>query len=279
MLSSKPPVTVDEVRLPVPVMFVIRRPPSFTALPLFAMFIHDRLWVCEALTRMPLSVEFWIVPPVEAEPVPVTVRPPLVPVVLSTIPSAAPFDEMLLKFSPLAPIVVFATFSAVPVVVASVLFDPVTLTVPPPVALNAVFAPVEAMTPPVRLIVAPVLLLRMIPLPVDETAPPRVTVPAVRPEIATALPALVVIALPIVMVPFPLLRERPAPVEAWIEVFEPIVAELTPAPAKTAAVDSPDETSTRLTTTPSASTSTGVGPPLRATRGLLPDPARTVTSP
>ncbi len=48
---------------------------------------------------------------------------------------------MLRNVSPLAPIVVLATFSAVPVVVAIVLMTVtlfwVTLTVPPPVAVNA----------------------------------------------------------------------------------------------------------------------------------------------
>ena len=69
-------------------------------------------------------------------PVPVTVNAPA-PVLLSTMPLAAPFDAITLrKVRPLAPMVVLATLSAVPVVVASVFVDPVTLTVPPPVALK-----------------------------------------------------------------------------------------------------------------------------------------------
>ncbi len=44
---------------------------------------------------------------------------------------------MLRNVSPLAPMVVLATLSAVPVVVASVLAAPVTLMVPPPVAVKA----------------------------------------------------------------------------------------------------------------------------------------------
>ena len=84
---------------------------------------------------------FWIVPPVQvgsaavhAPPFPVTVSPAVLPVLLSTIPFAPPFAEMLRNVTPLAPIVVLATFSAVPVVVVSVLSGPSTLTVPPPVA-------------------------------------------------------------------------------------------------------------------------------------------------
>src|SRR4051812_6858716 len=97
---------------------------------------------------MPWLVVFWIVPPLGAAPVPVTVSPPLDPVVLSTIPLGAPFADMLRNVSPLPPIVVFATLSAVPVVVASVLVAPVTFAVPPLVALKAAFVPVERLTPP-----------------------------------------------------------------------------------------------------------------------------------
>lgn len=56
--------------------------------------------------------------------------------------------------------VVFATFNAVPVVLAMVLLAPVTLMVPPPVALNPVPLVVEmANAPPVKLIVHPVLAM------------------------------------------------------------------------------------------------------------------------
>ena len=78
----------------------------------------------------------------------------MLPVLLSTIPLAAPLAEMLRNVRPLAPIVVLATLSAVPVVVVSVFtsvpvaaglhgFSSQTLTVPPPVAVNAELAPVE----------------------------------------------------------------------------------------------------------------------------------------
>jgi hypothetical protein len=58
MLSSADPVTVDDVIPPVPVISVIRIPPSFTALPLLDTLIHasDRFLVVVA--RIPLSVEF-----------------------------------------------------------------------------------------------------------------------------------------------------------------------------------------------------------------------------
>ena len=54
--------------------------------------------------------------------------------------------------------VVLATLSAVPVVVVRVLAAPVTVTVPPPVAVKAGLVPVDSCTPPVKLMVAPVLL-------------------------------------------------------------------------------------------------------------------------
>ena len=100
-------------------------------------------------------------------PLPVTVSPAAAPVLLSTIPFAPPFAEMLRNVSPLAPIVVWVTLTAVPVVVAIVFAAPVTLTVPPlvaagpgPVAVKPALPPVESVRPPVKLMVAPVLLVR-----------------------------------------------------------------------------------------------------------------------
>src|SRR3954470_1494540 len=103
---------------------------------------------------------FLIVPPDPAEPVPLTVTPPEAPVVLSTIPFAPPLAEILRNFSPEAPIVVFATLRAVPVVVVRVLVVSVADTVPPPVALKAVLEPVLSVSVPVKSIVDPVLLVR-----------------------------------------------------------------------------------------------------------------------
>src|SRR2546423_14245722 len=97
-------------------------------------------------------------PPVPAEPVPVTVRPPLEPVLISTIPWLPPFAVIDWKFRPLEPIVVFSTSRAVPVDVARVLAEPVTFTVPPPVATKALLVPVDAVAPPVRLIGPPALV-------------------------------------------------------------------------------------------------------------------------
>ena len=77
---------------------------------------------------MASPVVFWIVPPVPREaaivprspscrlaPVPVTVRPPMEPVLLRLMPLGAPFAEMLWNVTSLTPMVVLATFSAVPV--------------------------------------------------------------------------------------------------------------------------------------------------------------------
>ena len=93
----------------------------------------------------PMPVEFWIVPPealLVPPPSPATMSPPLEPVVLRTIPLAAPLAEMAWNVTLLDPIVVLAMFSAVPVVVVRVFAAPVTLTTPPFVAVNALFAPV-----------------------------------------------------------------------------------------------------------------------------------------
>src|SRR5829696_1630877 len=108
---------------------------------------------------------FLIVPPVPAEPLPDTVRLPLEPVVLSTIPLAPPLAVMLRNFNPPAPIVVLATLRAVPVVVVSVLAVSVAVTVPPPVAAKAGFVPVLRVKVALNPIVEPALLLNDTPLP------------------------------------------------------------------------------------------------------------------
>jgi hypothetical protein len=153
----------------VPVTFVITIPSSAAppAESMTANRVRLGLWVLVRTT--PSAVEFWIAPPVQvpadvqAPPLPVMVRPAAVPVAFRTIPLAAPFDEMLRNVSPLPPIFVLVTVSAAPDVVVSVLTIEVlfwvALTVPPPVAVNAALAPVLALIPPVKLIVAPVLLV------------------------------------------------------------------------------------------------------------------------
>src|SRR5262245_23463572 len=161
------------------------------------MFVNDGLSVL--VSAIPWLVAFWIVPPdpsppTDVLPPPVTVSPPLAPVLFRTMPLAAPLDEMLLNVSPLAPMVVFATFRAVPVCELIVLFDPVTLTVPPPVALNPVpLVVVIARLPLLKVIVPPVLLVRLtaVAVVVDAvTEPPNVVVPPDLALIWTALAAL-----------------------------------------------------------------------------------------
>src|SRR4051812_29658886 len=114
-----------------------------------------------------------MMPPVPALPLPVTWRPPAEPVVSTMMPveellDADP-DEIVRNVTLLAPIVVLAMFSAVPLVVVSVLtivvLFCVALTVPPPVALNESFAPVERLSPPVKVMVPLSLLSRLTPVP------------------------------------------------------------------------------------------------------------------
>src|SRR4051812_31579928 len=110
---------------------------------------------------LPLApVLFAIVPPVPAPPVPVTCRPPAVPVVSTMMPLLVPpLDEMLWNVTSLAPIVVLAMLSPVPVPEVIVLPAPVAVTVPPPVAVNpaVLLALVLIASVPVKPIVAPVL--------------------------------------------------------------------------------------------------------------------------
>src|SRR5919201_6636047 len=154
-------------------------------------------------SEIPAPVVFWMTPPDESPPwdvlpPPATVRLPLAPVLLSTIPFAPPVAEIFWKLRPLAPIVVFATLSAGPapgVVPPIVLVAPVTLTVPPPVAAN--FAVELSVRPPLKVIVALVLVVKETPLPLlSVIAPESVSVPPVRPLMLTAFPLPVFVIEP-----------------------------------------------------------------------------------
>src|SRR4051794_29869445 len=121
---------------------------------------------CVVLPSAPVLLE--MVPPEPAVPLPVTVSPPLEPVVLRMMPFAEPlpFEVMVRNVRPVPPIVVKATFGAVPFGGVIVLLLPVTAPVPPvvaagpgPVAVNAALAPVLKLNPPVKFIVAPVLFV------------------------------------------------------------------------------------------------------------------------
>src|ERR1700759_2467872 len=103
---------------------------------------------------------FWIVPPElsppdDVLPLPVTVRWPLEPVLLSTMPLTAPLAEMSWNVMLLVPIVVLATLSAVPVVVVMLFAALVALTVPPLVALKPAWDVESMLRAPEKLTVAP----------------------------------------------------------------------------------------------------------------------------
>ncbi len=171
------------------------------------MFRSVTLLVLSSTTASPPV--FWIVPlepgtaptevrprvrsPALVMPTPVTVRPPLVPVDLSTMPFAAPLTETLSNVTPAAPIVVFVMVMPAPVVVI-VLPGPVAVTVPPPVAVKAGFDPVSRVSVPVNAIVPAPLSVSRIPVP-SEIGPLKVIVPADRFETATDR-VVVVVMLP-----------------------------------------------------------------------------------
>src|SRR5258706_11396013 len=157
-----------------------------------------------------------MVPPVQVAaevhvpPLPETVRPP-VPALSSTMPLALPlpFDVILRNSNLFAPMVVLVTFSAVPVVVVSVLtnapvaaglhgFSSQTLTVPPPVAVKAALAPVESNSPPEKLIVAPELFVKDMPVlePVSLMEPVNLLVPPVVLLMETTRPPLTSMIVP-----------------------------------------------------------------------------------
>src|SRR6266851_4028173 len=87
--------------------------------------MNDRETFFVLVREIPAPVHFWIVPPVPAPPFPLTVSPPVEPVLFRIMPLAGPPAPvpavMLRKVAPLAPIVVLLICSAVPAVELSVL--------------------------------------------------------------------------------------------------------------------------------------------------------------
>src|SRR5262245_3416211 len=174
------------------------------------MLLSDTADVLVRLMPPVADVLLLIVPPEPAvDPMPVTVSPLVLPVVVSTIPEFAPavVDVMLRNVRPVPPMVVLATFNAVPVVVVMVLtsgpvaaaahgFSSQTSTVPPLVAVKAGLAPVDNVNPPRNVIAEPSLLSRKMPPLVSVTGPEMTTAPlpaAVRPWMSIDRPALLLI--------------------------------------------------------------------------------------
>src|SRR5437588_1710429 len=148
--SSAPPPVPELLIAPLVKVKLTTLVPRTPLLAVLLMLISLNDGEVVLVRRMPSLAMFWIVPPEPAVPVPVTVRAPA-PVLFNTMPLAAPFAEMLRKLSPGAAIGVFTTFSAKPVVVASVLLEPVTAIAPLlPDALKAPFAPVLMASEPVN---------------------------------------------------------------------------------------------------------------------------------
>src|SRR5215208_5292627 len=126
-------------------------------------------------------------PPHRPPVLPVTVRPPEDPVVSSTIPTPAVPEAVPAlidrKVRPLAPLVA-----------------PVTLTVPPLMAVKAALAPVERTSPPLKVMVPLSLLSRLTPVPPVAVTEPvnwtRPGVPVLRFVTSTVRPAALLIVPP-----------------------------------------------------------------------------------
>ena len=145
----------------------------------------------------------WMVPPLPGVPVPVTRRPPLDPVWSRMMPVAvllaAVPDVMRWNVTWLAPMVVLAMLSAVPLLESIVLFEPVTVTVPSPVALKPAPDVVAMSSPPfVKSIVVPRLSLSetagLVPVVRVLAGPVRATVPPVL--FATLMPEPLLVMVP-----------------------------------------------------------------------------------
>jgi len=179
-LPEPPTLPLAKVKLTTPV-------PSMPQPPVDWMLTLVSETPLVLVNAMPWPVEFWITPPESSPPTvlvpsPVIVKPPVEPVVFSTMPFVPPLVDTFLNVTPLAAIVVLEILIAVVVngVVAPIVFVPVTASVPLVVAAKAVFAPVLDVMPPLKVNpVVPLLLSRM-PVPLSVIAPLNATVPLVR---------------------------------------------------------------------------------------------------
>src|SRR5262245_23247736 len=152
--------------------------------------------------------------------------------------------------------VVLLMLSAVPVPELMVLPEPVTLTVPPPVAAKALLAPVLRVSPPLKVIVAPVLLFSKISVPVSLIDPESVTVPPERFWTDTERPAvLLMLAAKLTVTLAAPLRSKSVPATLAMLTFEVTVALVMPVPLMPAPLVVP--TFTPSTVTPLASVMTG----------------------
>ena len=270
------PLTVTPCAPPVIVVLATSKPAS-SAPEMPSPLLGEIVIRCRAVDPLPLTdtaalVVCWITPPDPAVlPSPPTSRPPLGPVPEISTPSAGPARlvpaEIDVKLRPLDPICVPpATFSAVPVVVASVLVASVTVTTPPPVASNASCVPVLAWIAE-KLIVAPVSAVMLSPPPWSLTVPLTATVPPVRPVIATEWPVRpleTVIGAPITTDPLPPVTSTASAPPALIVTLGPIVNE----PTLVAVTPAPEAPATWSPATASPSASVTPAPPLLVTVGV-----------
>ena len=202
-------VIVQFAILTEPVMLLITMPSSAAVPAESVMAIQFKFGLSVLVIWMPSLVEFAIVPPLPALPVPTSLSPPEVPVEVRIIPLGAPLEEMLRNSNLFTPIVVFTTFKAVPVVDVSVLTNPPvaagtqgfsshTLTVAPaPVALNPIPEVVLTTRPPRNVTVPPVLVrsIAFAVVVVALMAPLKVVAPLVLALMSTALAALLVLVI------------------------------------------------------------------------------------
>src|ERR1051326_3089165 len=145
-----------------------------------------QLFVARSAPEMPV-----IEPPVPADPVPVTARCPLDPVLKSTMPLLPPLAEMLRKVMWFEPMVVLTTLNAVPVVEERMLGEFVPSLVVYSTELLVLLAPMISTAFPPAEVTLTSLIVSRLPLV------PAVRLDVVRPFVA---PALVLMFRPSTMV-------------------------------------------------------------------------------
>ena len=144
---------------------------------LLVMLMRARDTARVLVREMPSPVMFWMTPPLPGVPAPVTVRPPVLPVLVSTMPLAPPLAERRSKVMPPLVMAVLVTRRAAPLVVSLVLV-PVTVRPPVLVLLVAVKPPLpeagSMSMPPLKVMARlPRLLVTVMPRPFSSIAPEK----------------------------------------------------------------------------------------------------------
>src|ERR1051325_3655161 len=161
--SQRPPLPLT-VKLPVRL---------FTVMPLVGPLAAVPALIFVKVNAPVAVLMFTAVPVVEVTALKVKLLAPLL-----AITTAPPLVELILL--KVTPVVEVSALQLIPFpLVVVMLFVPLTLTMPPPVAVNESEVSVLVVMPPLNVITAPVLLVSVMPVSLSVTCPLKDTLPPV----------------------------------------------------------------------------------------------------